>query len=136
MDIQFTEAWYSPKSKYRAANNFPDGCGQIVQSNLFLLGHLPFLARQTLIIIILNLEYLKLETQFFPYQRKRPDKTYFLPAIVRRPAVICSPGITCIFIKNPPEMYCIMGSWNQSILKQGITVNSGRNLLCNRSWKN
>ena len=39
----------------RAANNFAAGAGQIVRSNLFLLGHIPFLARQTSIIIILNL---------------------------------------------------------------------------------
>ena len=39
----------------RAANNFLAGAGQIIQSNLFLLGHIPFLARQTSIIIILNL---------------------------------------------------------------------------------
>ena len=31
----------------RAANNFPAGAGQIVRSNLFLLGHIPFLAGQT-----------------------------------------------------------------------------------------
>ena len=31
----------------RAANNFPAGAGQIVWSNLFLLGHIPFLAGQT-----------------------------------------------------------------------------------------
>ena len=31
----------------RAANNFPAGAGQIVRSNLFLLGHTPFLAGQT-----------------------------------------------------------------------------------------
>ena len=30
----------------RAANNFPAGTGQIVRSNLFLLGHIPFLAGQ------------------------------------------------------------------------------------------
>ena len=66
-----------PKSRLRAANNFPAGSGQIVRSNLFLLGHIPFLAGQTSIIIILNLKYLKLETlnffltsQFFPYQDK------------------------------------------------------------------
>ena len=34
-------------SKCRAANNFPAGTGQIVWSNLFLLGHIPFLAGQT-----------------------------------------------------------------------------------------
>ena len=28
--------------RYRAANNFPVGTGQIVRSNLFLLGHIPF----------------------------------------------------------------------------------------------
>ena len=28
-------------------NNFPAGAGQIVWSNLFLLGHIPFLAGQT-----------------------------------------------------------------------------------------
>ena len=39
----------------RAANNFPAGAGQIVQSNVFWLGHIPFLAGQTSIIIILNL---------------------------------------------------------------------------------
>ena len=33
--------------EYRAANNFPAGAGQIVRSNLFLLGHIPFLAGQT-----------------------------------------------------------------------------------------
>ena len=33
--------------KCRAANNFPAGAGQIVRSNLFLLGHIPFLAGQT-----------------------------------------------------------------------------------------
>ena len=38
----------------RAANNFPAGAGQIVQLNLFLLGHIPFLAGQTSIIMILN----------------------------------------------------------------------------------
>ena len=32
---------------HRAANNFPAGAGQIVRSNLFLLGHIPFLAGQT-----------------------------------------------------------------------------------------
>ena len=31
----------------KAANNFPVGAGQIVWSNLFLLGHIPFLAGQT-----------------------------------------------------------------------------------------
>jgi len=41
---------------FRAANNFPAGTSQIVRSNLVLLGHIPFLAGQTLIIIILNLE--------------------------------------------------------------------------------
>jgi len=35
--------------KYRASNNFPAGTGQIVRSNLFLLGHIPFLAGQTVI---------------------------------------------------------------------------------------
>jgi len=34
-------------NKFRASNNFPAGAGQIVQSNLFLLGHIPFSARQT-----------------------------------------------------------------------------------------
>ena len=43
----------------RAANNFPAGAGQIVQSNLFFLGHIPFLAGQTLIIITLNLKIFK-----------------------------------------------------------------------------
>ena len=38
----------------RAANNFPAGAGQIVQSNVFWLGHIPFLAGQTSIIIVLN----------------------------------------------------------------------------------
>ena len=33
--------------KVRAANNFPAGAGQIVRSNLFLLGHIPFLGGQT-----------------------------------------------------------------------------------------
>ena len=33
----------------------PAGAGQIVQSNLFFLGHIPFLAGQTLIIITMNL---------------------------------------------------------------------------------
>ena len=31
---------------YRAANNFPAGAGQIIRSNQFLLGHIPFLAGQ------------------------------------------------------------------------------------------
>jgi len=31
----------------RASNNFAAGTGQIVWSNLFLLGHIPFLAGQT-----------------------------------------------------------------------------------------
>ena len=31
----------------RAWNNFPAGAGQVVRSNLFLLGHNPLLARQT-----------------------------------------------------------------------------------------
>ena len=35
------------KMSSRAANNFPAGAGQIVRSNLFLLGHIPFLAGQT-----------------------------------------------------------------------------------------
>ena len=35
------------QSLKRAANNFPAGAGQIVWSNLFLLGHIPFLAGQT-----------------------------------------------------------------------------------------
>ena len=35
----------------RAANNFPAGAGQIVRSNLFLLGHIPFLAGQTSILM-------------------------------------------------------------------------------------
>ena len=39
----------------RAANNFPAAAGQIVRSNLFFLGHIPFLAGQTLIIITLDL---------------------------------------------------------------------------------
>ena len=52
-----------PKSRLRAANNFLAGSGQIVWSNLFLLGHIPFLAGQTSIIIILSLKYLKLETR-------------------------------------------------------------------------
>ena len=39
----------------RAANNFPARAGQINWSNLFLLGHIPYLAGQKLIIIILNL---------------------------------------------------------------------------------
>ena len=34
-------------SQSRAANNFPAGAGQIVRSNLFLLGIIPFLAGQT-----------------------------------------------------------------------------------------
>ena len=34
-------------SQARAANNFPAGAGQIVRSNLFLFGHIPFLAGQT-----------------------------------------------------------------------------------------
>ena len=34
-------------SQSRVANNFPAGAGQIVRSNLFLLGHIPFLAGQT-----------------------------------------------------------------------------------------
>ena len=51
----------------RAANNFPAGAGQIVRSNQFLLRHIPFLDGQTSVIIILN-------SNFFPYQRKRPDK--------------------------------------------------------------
>ena len=34
-------------TKLSAANNFPAGAGQIVRSNLFLLGHIPFLAGQT-----------------------------------------------------------------------------------------
>ena len=37
----------------RAANNFPADAGQIVQSNLFFLGHIPFVAGQTSIIIII-----------------------------------------------------------------------------------
>ena len=84
-------------TRLRAANNFPAGAGQIVRWNQFLLGHIPFLAGQTSIIIII------LNSKFFPYQRKRPDKlsghlriwpdkTYFWPDIVRWPAVICSPA--------------------------------------------
>ena len=34
-------------SLIRAANNFPAGAGQIVRSNIFLLGHIPLLAGQT-----------------------------------------------------------------------------------------
>ena len=34
-------------NRSRAANNFLAGAGQIVRSNLFLLGHIPFLAGQT-----------------------------------------------------------------------------------------
>ena len=45
--------------KIRAANDFPAGAGQIVRSNLFFLGHIPFLARQALIIITLNLKIFK-----------------------------------------------------------------------------
>ena len=37
----------------RAANNFPAGAGQIVRSNLFLLGQIPFLAGQTSITFYL-----------------------------------------------------------------------------------
>ena len=82
------------ESRLRAANNFPAGSGQIVRSNLFLLGHILFLAWQTL-----NLKYLKLETlNFFltsvklsSHLRIWPDKTYFWLDIVRWPAVICSP---------------------------------------------
>ena len=33
--------------RYRAANNIPARTSQIVRSNLFLLGHIPFLAGQT-----------------------------------------------------------------------------------------
>jgi len=36
--------------QYRASNNFLAGAGQIVWSNLFLLGHIPFLAKQTSIM--------------------------------------------------------------------------------------
>ena len=39
----------------RAANNFPAAAGQIVRSNLFFLGHIPFLVGQILIIITLDL---------------------------------------------------------------------------------
>ena len=49
--IASTHEFSSP----RAANNFPAGGGQIVRSNLFLLGHIPFLAGQTS-IITLNLQ--------------------------------------------------------------------------------
>jgi len=42
-------------SSFRAANNFPAGSSQIVRTNLFLLGHIPFLAGHTSIITILNL---------------------------------------------------------------------------------
>ena len=35
---------------YRALNNFTAGAVQIVWSNLFLLGHIPFLKGQTLIM--------------------------------------------------------------------------------------
>ena len=42
-----------------AANNFLAGAGQIVRSNLFLLGHIPFLAGQTSMMIILNLSLFK-----------------------------------------------------------------------------
>jgi len=56
------------QSKHRAANNFPAGAGQIIRSNQFLLGHIPFLAGQTSIIIII------LNSKFFPYQPKRTDK--------------------------------------------------------------
>ena len=45
----------SPRCVNRAANNFPAAAGQIVRSNLFFLGHIPFLAGQTLIIITLDL---------------------------------------------------------------------------------
>ena len=38
---------FSGKCWCRAANIFPAGAGQIVRSNLFLLGHIPFLAGQT-----------------------------------------------------------------------------------------
>ena len=34
-------------ASYRAWNNFPTGVGQVVRSNLFSLGHNPFLAGQT-----------------------------------------------------------------------------------------
>ena len=34
----------------RASNDFRAGTGQNVRSNLFLLGHIPFLAGQTLIM--------------------------------------------------------------------------------------
>ena len=51
-NIASTHEFASP----RAANNFPAGGGQIVPSNLFLLGHIPFLGGQTSIIIILNLQ--------------------------------------------------------------------------------
>ena len=51
MVIQCYCQWY----KYiRAANNFPAGASQIFRSNLFLLGHISFLAGQTSIIIILD----------------------------------------------------------------------------------
>ena len=88
----------------RVANNFPAGAGQIARSNLFLLGHIPFLAGQTSIIVILNLWIFQTwNYKFFPYQRKRTDKlsghlriwldkTYFWPDIVLWLAVICSPG--------------------------------------------
>jgi len=36
--------------RIRASNNFPSGASQIVWSNLFLLGHIPFLAGQTSIM--------------------------------------------------------------------------------------
>ena len=52
----------------KTANNFPAGAGQIVRSNQFLLEHIPFLARQTSIVIII------LNSNFFPYQHKRTDK--------------------------------------------------------------
>ena len=41
--------WQKHSLQLRAANNFPAGTGQIVWSKLFLLGHISFLAGQTLI---------------------------------------------------------------------------------------
>jgi len=53
-----TEEWFIGRHfaiRCRPANNFPASAGQIIRSNLFFLGHIPFLAGQRSITIILKL---------------------------------------------------------------------------------
>ena len=93
--------------------NVVAGTGQVVQSNLFLLGHNSFLARQLQIFIVTYLY----KTKFLIHQKGKGldkvsghpriwrDKAYFWPDIVCWPAVISSPGVVFNF---RAKVSCIM----------------------------